>query len=781
MSNSLQKYNNRNAKWLTKQLDHGSHHNFYETDNNTFAPRKIISLLLNYKWIVLLFILVGAAGAWFYADSVTPVYESSGTLIITSGGNTGTNDDISRTISQATGYETSTTLKNELQVLRSRSFSEQVAQQLLKNKPDNIKKYPIYWRETENEKLVRTSKGDIASRVSHNINFYQPDDEAQVINVNYKSAYPKEAAKVVNVAMHNYMDQSKKKNRQAATSTADFLKGEKKKLENRLHSAEQDLQNYMDATGIVQVDQQATNIVNQRGNTAVKLQDVTTELKAVEENISDYKKQLKSVSRELTDQLTEAVGPRIRAAQRKLAQFKQERSSIISNNPGVLKRDTLPPRLQYLKKQIGNLEQKITKLSQKLYTKDNKFAGMNSADHAQRVSELQTKLSDQQTKLKQLKTEKQALTQKKNRTEAKFNKLPQGMVKLAKLKRDVKINEQLYLNVSKKYADISLLEQSKFGFGRIVDSASEPGGPVSPNKKIFLILGVMLGGFLAASFIVIREFSDNSVNNVSTLKTTHLPPLSVVPNIEKSSNKGIQSFEIGEGTIPDEMVMLNNRSGIPAEAIRRLKNNITFQNGETPPGSIVVTSPEKGDGKSTLSANLAMAFAEEGYWTLLIDADFRRSKLQDYFGINDKQGLSNYLNDEIPFDRLLKETDLETLKLITGGEKAEMPEVLSSKRKFRQLLKKMEDAFDVIIMDTPPYGVISDSSALIKYAEATVLVAQYRKTNKGMLFKTIEELNQIQANISNIVLNNFDHRNEVSNYYGDGYYQAIYSNYEEYL
>lgn len=92
----------------------------------------------------------------------------------------------------------------------------------------------------------------------------------------------------------------------------------------------------------------------------------------------------------------------------------------------------------------------------------------------------------------------------------------------------------------------------------------------------------------------------------------------------------------------------------------------------------------------------------------------------------------------------------------------------------------MEDVFDVIIIDTPPYGVVSDSAALLKYAEKSVVVAKYRKTNKGMLLKTMDELKEIGANVTNIVLNVFDHQKETANYYGNGYYKTLYSNYEEY-
>src|SRR5699024_12428138 len=120
-------------------------------------------------------------------------------------------------------------------------------------------------------------------------------------------------------------------------------------------------------------------------------------------------------------------------------------------------------------------------------------------------------------------------------------------------------------------------------------------------------------------------------------------------------------------------------------------------------------------------------------------------------------------------------------KITTGSKDVNISEVNSNYKKFKKLQENMREVFDVIILETPPYGIINYSTALLKQSEATIMVAKYRKTNRGMLFKTMEELEQINANVISIVLNDFDHRKETSNYYGSGYYQSLYSNYEDYL
>ncbi|PAU94017.1 hypothetical protein CK503_10155 [Aliifodinibius salipaludis] len=780
MSDSLQKNDDQPQKGLAK-FDYVPHYSEPSQTNNGLDPQKIIGLLLRYKWLVMFFLIAGATGAWFYADTIDPVYESKGSLLISPAGGEA-NNELSQIISQTTGFGTSSTLENELQVLRSRTFAEKIATELFSEDLENVEEFPIMWMEEENGEVYKAGENVVASRIRKNLNFMQPEErKSDVVEVRFQSTSPVEATKIVNLAMQAYVENSTKQNREAATSTAQFLEKEKAEVKQKLEESEQKLKQFMDETGIVQVNEQASGMIKQGTDTELELQRINLELQTIEKTIENYESQLERIKPGLSDQFTDAVGPKIRKAQEDLARFERERTLIISKNPGVLEREPLPQRLQYLDKQIARLKKEIKTLSDQLFTKDEEFMGMDSEDRAEMVSNIQAKLMELRIQQNQNQSQKKALLQYKNEMEGDMNSLPEGMVRLAKLKRDVQLNEELYMSISKKFADMSVWKQSQFGFGRIIDSGQLPSTPVSPNKKILLLLGIMLGGVLSAGFIFIREFGDNSVSNVGQLKTMYLPSVTVVPKFEKVSRRKRKKYTVGAGKIPSEIVLLQDRSSLASEAIRRLKNNIIYQNGDTPPKTIAVTSAEKGDGKSTIVSNLGIAFAEEGYHTLIIGTDFRRPKLGNYFGINAQKGLSDYLDGQLALERLIRDTDQKNLKVILAGKNTETPEILGSSMLFKQLLKKLEKMYDVIILDTPPFGIISDSASILKGAEATVVVAKYRKTNKGMLVRTLEELEQIQANVVNVVLNGFDPSKETSNFYGPGYYQSLYSNYEAYV
>lgn len=784
MSDSLQKNSNNTFSNGRNRFQFVPEPSFMEenTEGNELNPKNIIFLLFRYKWLVIIFLTLGAAGAWFYADDLTPVYESNGTLMISSSG-ASSNDELSQIISQTTGYGTSSTLINELQILRSRKFSLQLARDLMKEDPGDINEYPVLWTAEEDGEVYRAGEETVANRIRNNLSFRQVEEESDVVEIIFNSHSPVEAAKIVNNAMETYVESSTRQNRQAAEATAEFLEKEKQEIRQKLEASEERLRNYMDSTGIVKVDEQASGMVSQRVDVETDLRSVNLELETINQAISNLEQQLERIKPGLTEQFSEAVGPRIRDAQEQLAAFERERTLIISKNSGVLDRKPVPPRLKYVDEQIARLKDEIKNLSAQLFTEDDEFMGMDSEDRAEMVANIQNRLIELQIERNQNRSRRDALRQHKEEMDIDFNELPEGMVELAKLQRDVRMNEELYLNVSRQYADMSVWKQSQFGFGRIIDQAVIPDSPVSPNKKLLLLLGLMLGGVVSAGFIALREFMDNSINNVDQLRSQYLPSftLSVIPAFEEVSKKNGKSSSLDGGVVQDKIVLLQDRLSLTSEAFRRLKNHIIYQNGVFPPKTIAVTSPEKGDGKSTVVVNLGVAFAEEGYKTLIIDADFRRPKFQKYFESSDSAGLSEYLKGDIDLQQLIKHTDVHNLKVITAGQQIRRPETVVSNRMFKQLVAKLEEVFDVILFDTPPFGIISDSTSLLRSAESTLVVARYRKTNKGMLMRTLEELGRIQANVTDVVLNDFDPRKEAGSSYGAGYYQTLYSNYEAYV
>lgn len=209
---------------------------------------------------------------------------------------------------------------------------------------------------------------------------------------------------------------------------------------------------------------------------------------------------------------------------------------------------------------------------------------------------------------------------------------------------------------------------------------------------------------------------------------------------------------------------LNPKSYI-SEAYRTLRTNIQFSTYDNNIQSIVVTSPEPSEGKSTTIANLAVAFAQEGKRVALIDSDLRKPTLHHFFMKSNRIGLSNLLAGQFALQQAITDTHIENLSLICSGPVPPNPaEMLNSKR-LEQQLAELKEMFDIILFDTPPALAVTDAQVLSAKCDGVVLVLNSGKVKRDTARKALERLNQVNAKILGVVLNNKERNKSESPYY----------------
>ncbi|EUJ31342.1 capsular polysaccharide biosynthesis [Listeria floridensis FSL S10-1187] len=180
---------------------------------------------------------------------------------------------------------------------------------------------------------------------------------------------------------------------------------------------------------------------------------------------------------------------------------------------------------------------------------------------------------------------------------------------------------------------------------------------------------------------------------------------------------------------------------------------------------ILITSPESGSGKSTVASRLAMAYAQKGEKTLLIDADMRRPVLHKNFAKLAQPGLSNVmLSESILEDSLQKiAVTKDSLMLLTSGAIPPSPNDLLSTKRMSEILTELRAAFDRIIIDTPPVTIVSDALVLAELADGAVLVCRYHKTRKDKAKQAVNQLRLAKASLIGVVFNGV--KNAESYYY----------------
>jgi len=367
----------------------------------------------------------------------------------------------------------------------------------------------------------------------------------------------------------------------------------------------------------------------------------------------------------------------------------------------------------------------------------------------------------------------------------RLNSLPERTLQYARLERERKLTEELYLAMKQKYEESRITEAGQLGKVRILDRAVTA-EIVSPKVKLNILLGIVLGFGLGIGLAFFREYLDDSIKSVEQLERKGLTLLGVIPSIE--GNGAPKEAEVEESSRGHRtrgghrfrrrlITYINPRSPI-SEAYRTLRTNITYSSADKPIKSVAITSSGPGEGKSTTVANLAIAFAQLRKKTLLIDTDLRKPILHNVFQIKRNPGLTEYLVGDIDdFNSLVQETRIENLYLVPCGQIPPNPSELLGSNRMAELVAQLEQEWDIVIFDTPPLGVVTDAAMISAEIDAVVLVVRAGETTRAAVDRALDALSHVKAHLAGAVLNEA-HPEKLGGKYG--YYYSYYYYYYYY-
>lgn len=201
------------------------------------------------------------------------------------------------------------------------------------------------------------------------------------------------------------------------------------------------------------------------------------------------------------------------------------------------------------------------------------------------------------------------------------------------------------------------------------------------------------------------------------------------------------------------LVTLSEPDGVPAEAYRTLRTNLFYALIDEPPRVIAVTSPGPGEGKSVTCANLGVVLAQAGKDTLILDCDLRKPTMHKNFGLRSMRGMVDVLIDGRPLPEVWHEP-VANLKVLPVGIVPPNPSELLESRRFSELLRRMRDEFDYVLVDAPPVGLVSDPLILATRADGVLLVVNAQKTRKATVRRSMRSLEAVEAKVLGTVLNN---------------------------
>lgn len=276
----------------------------------------------------------------------------------------------------------------------------------------------------------------------------------------------------------------------------------------------------------------------------------------------------------------------------------------------------------------------------------------------------------------------------------------------------------------------------------VVEPATVPGAPIASTKARTIMLAAAVGLVLALGTVFLLEYLDD------TIKTSD----DVTRAMKLTTLAGISRIE---GEKPqDKLITVKHPRSPISEAYRVLRTNLEFSTLDRPMQTLLVTSPNPVEGKSTTAANLAVVMAQAGKSVVLVDADLRRPVQHRIFGVDNHRGLTATMLDGEPvLDGNLQQTGVENLRILTTGPLPPNPSELLGSQRMAGLLKQLKKEADIVVFDSPPSLAVADASVLATQADAVLLVADAGRTRRKLAREAVERFEQVGAHPLGVALN----------------------------
>ncbi|WP_082071845.1 polysaccharide biosynthesis tyrosine autokinase [Pseudarthrobacter chlorophenolicus] len=290
----------------------------------------------------------------------------------------------------------------------------------------------------------------------------------------------------------------------------------------------------------------------------------------------------------------------------------------------------------------------------------------------------------------------------------------------------------------------------------VIKPALAPPAPSSPNTRLNILAGLLLGLAVGVAGALFRSTLDSAIRGDSDLRKVTDAPI-------------IGAISFDQSAVKKPLLTQTGFQSPRAESFRQLRTNLQFANVSGQAKTILLTSSLPGEGKSTTAANLAIALAQSGQVVCLIDADLRRPMIHDYLGLDRSVGLTTALVGEADIDDLLQHWGEDGLYVLTSGQLPPNPSELLGSSQMRTLLERLELAFDVIIVDAPPLLPVTDAAVLSQSVGGVVLVVGTQKLKQRDLEKSLTALELVGAHMLGVVLNRVPAKGPDAYSYGYGY------------
>ncbi len=675
----------------------------------------IFPILWRRLWVIVLVLVLSVLAGWIYLRQQVPAYRSTARVYV---------DRVGPQIIRPGEAD-----------MFSRDSSFRITQAEL------IRSLPVLSKvmdnpEIKNTQTLKTEEGSGMMVLRMGLEVTVGTD--QLIYVNFNSPYPQESAKIVNAVVDGYVEFINEQKRNTATEVLRILQREKQNQDVELSARLKRMTDFRINSGQLALATGSGNVISDQLSASSlalsKLQLNMIEGKALWEAtkvLADNPSLMRSF---VESQRSKGVFVTVdNEEQRKRNELEQLRMAMVE-----VQRDLNPehPRVQ-------NLAHRISELERQLSNTDTEFSTNQLAVAEQNYLAIERQYNDLSKFLESLRGEARQLNTQ--------------MAEYELLRSEYEQTKQLVDIINSRIKELNITETAGAMNVMVLEVATPSTEPFSPNPSKIMKFAVALGLITGLCLALGIEFVDDRLRSVEQVTATlPLNVLGVVPDARAETPK--------TGTLVQSMP-----HSPAAESYRTIRTGLFFGAAEGKARTILITSPNPGEGKTTLATNLAMTLAQSGQRTILLDADFRRPRVHLVFGLNNDRGLSEVISRNEPVEQVFQAGPVENLTIVPCGALPPNPAELLNSDAFRRTLQHLAKQFDHVVLDSAPVLAVSDGRILAAQADQTILVIRAERTRKRHVRQAYKALMAVGAHVLGTVVNAAPRRGDRYGYYGSHY------------
>ncbi len=754
--------------------------NDYGYDDEKVYIRQMWRAIKRRKWMIAVIAIIATTVVSIEAFRSKSIYQSSATVEVGKENKTLLRSgDLVIQSDDSDDYYNSVAMKTKIRLLQSRPLLEQVVATL------KLDKNPQFMDITQNKSIWEAVKS-IGTGLNHRNNFQtaaaydieaplpetfpewspeerarlapfvdvlasnlsaEPLEETSMLVISFTHTDPLLAAQVANTTARIFIKYSFENKTEKFRESSDWLKRSTRELEARVQEAEEELAAYSRDNNIFSMDGK---------------ESLTTE----------------KLSR-LHDQATRAETDRML----KESLYQEVKAGRVAQLPDVF----ADPKIAALQKQLGDLAIKAADLDVEYGPKN-----PNVVSVRQQMAAIQEQINGSRSMLEEkLKADYEravrdeaSLKAMLERAKSEAVQQNQAAIQFNILRQKVDTAKQLYTDFLQKTNQAKIQTAEQHNNLRLVDPAQVPGLPVGPNRMRTIMIGLMVSLFTGFCLVFVLEYLNNTIKTVEDVtRYAQLPALSVIPSLAGRSSLLMLGKKNGKRNAPrqngsnaanfdgsEQLITVDSRSSV-AEAYRVLRTSVLLSSADHPPKTVLVTSGQPGEGKTTTTVNTAISLSQLGSSVLIIDCDLRKPSVHKVLGIEPGRGISSYLSGHCEIDSLIRKLPLPNLSAITCGLIPPNPAELISSPKMKALLEVLAERYDHILIDSPPLIKVTDPVILSTMVDGVILVVHGGKSTREVVRRARQELAAVGAKMFGVVLNNVNlQRDGYDEYYYDRYY-----------